>query len=69
MADDKPTGTPSDEQKKSLKAIIKEAVAELADEREEKRRTDGKPVDDGKGDDGKNQPKSFFEQLFAGFGS
>lgn len=66
MADDKPTG-PSDDQKKSLKAIIKEAVAELADEREEKRRTDGKPVDEGKDD--KGQPKSFFEQLFAGFGS
>lgn len=64
MAED---SKPTSEQKSTLKGIIKEAVTELIDEREEKRRTDGSRVDDdkNKNDAGKDDSKkSFFESLF-----
>jgi len=58
MADEKPADTgPTDEQKTTIKGLVKEALNELIAEREEKSRT-GKPAGE--------KPKGFFETL--GFG-
>lgn len=58
---------PTDAQKKSLKGILKDAINEVIDEREEKRRTSGETVDTANQNGGtqdQGKPKSFFEALF-----